>query len=331
MVGASSSVDNDLMERKPITTNIFTADPSAHVIGGKLYVFPSHDRDVECLDNDNGDQYDMNDYHVFEFDTLEKPARDLGCVLKLEDVPWASQQLWAPDAAVANGQLYFYFPARDKDGIFRIGVATAPGPQGPYRAHPNPIPGTFSIDPCCFVDEDGSAYLSFGGLWGGQLEKWTTGKFCPEGAVIPAEAPALSPKVARLKPNMTELAEASRDLVIVDEKGIPLRAGDEDRRYFEGPWMHRHNGLYYFSYSTGTTHKIVYATSETPYGPFTFRGTILPPVLGWTTHHSIVEFQGRWWLFYHDCTLSGGVNHKRCVKFAALEYGPDGAILPIQP
>lgn len=319
------------MMRQPLVRHLYTADPSAHVFDGKLYLYPSHDRDIETIDNDNGDQYDMNDYHVFEMESANGPVLDLGALLKLEDIPWASKQLWAPDAAQVGGRVYFYFPARDAEGVFRIGVATAPSPRGPYRAEPRPIEGSFSIDPCSFVDDDGAAYLSFGGLWGGQLEKWTTGRFCADGTGPAAEAPALCPKIARLNPNMLEFAEAPRDLVIVDEAGQPLRAGDEDRRYFEGPWMHRRGGLYYFSYSTGTTHKIVYATSDSPYGPFTFRGTILPPVLGWTTHHSIVEFQGKWWLFYHDCTLSGGVNHKRCVKMAPLDYGPDGSILPIEP
>jgi len=319
------------MTKSPLVTHIYTADPSAHVINGKLYVFPSHDRDIDTIDNDNGDQYDMNDYHVLEMTSPDGPARDLGCVLKVEDIPWASKQLWAPDAAWVNNQLYFYFPARDKDGIFRIGVATAPSPEGPYTAQPLPISGSFSIDPCSFVDDDGTAYLSFGGLWGGQLEKWTTGTFQDSAKGPSGASVALSPQIARLKPNMLELAEAPRDLVIVDEHGNPLLAGDEERRYFEGPWMHKYNGLYYFSYSTGTTHKIVYGTSKSPYGPFTWKGEILPPVLGWTTHHSIVEFQGRWWLFYHDCSLSGGINHKRSVKMAPLNYRADGSIEMVRP
>jgi len=215
------------MNRSPLVRHIFTADPSAHVINNRLYVFPSHDRDIETEDNDNGDQYAMEDYHVLEMTTMEGPARDLGCVLKLADVPWASKQLWAPDAAWVGGKLYFYFPARDKDGIFRIGVATAPGPAGPYTVSPQPIAGTFSIDPCVFVDEDNAAYLSFGGRWGGQLEQWATGRFAPGAEGPPAGSPALCPKVARLAPTMTDLAEAPRDLVIVDENGQPLKAGDE--------------------------------------------------------------------------------------------------------
>ncbi|MBP5276186.1 MAG: family 43 glycosylhydrolase, partial [Lachnospiraceae bacterium] len=112
--------------------------------------------------------------------------------------------------------------------------------------------------------------------------------------------------------------------------GEPIKAGDEDRRYFEGPWMHKYNGKYYLSYSTGTTHYIVYATSDSPKGPFTYQGRILEPVIGWTTHHSIVEWNGKWYLFYHDSSLSGGINHRRCVKFRELKYDADGKIIPMQ-
>lgn len=66
-------------------------------------------------------------------------------------------------------------------------------------------------------------------------------------------------------------------------------------------------------------------------GPFTFRGYILNPVLGWTTHHSIVEFQGKWFFFYHDSTLSEGVTYKRNIKVAELTHGEDGNIETIDP
>lgn len=105
-----------------------------------------------------------------------------------------------------------------------------------------------------------------------------------------------------------------------------LQASDHDRRFFEAPWMHRYGSTYYFSYSTGDTHFLCYATGSTPWGPFTYRGRILEPVLGWTTHHSIVQFSGRWWLFYHDASLSRGKNHLRCVKVRELVYDEEGAI-----
>lgn len=90
--------------------------------------------------------------------------------------------------------------------------------------------------------------------------------------------------------------------------------------------MHRYGGTYYFSYSTGDTHFIVYATGDSPYGPFTYRGRVLEPVLGWTNHHSIVEFKGKWYLFYHDSQLSGGKTHLRNVKVVEVKHGPDGLI-----
>lgn len=95
--------------------------------------------------------------------------------------------------------------------------------------------------------------------------------------------------------------------------------------------MHKYNGKYYLSYSTGTTHFLAYAIGDKPQGPFTYKGHILNPVMGWTTHHSIVEYQGKWYLFYHDCELSEGVNHKRCVKFCELNYNEDGTIQTITP
>ncbi len=320
-----------MLEKKPLITDMYSADPSANVFNGKLYIYPSHDLDIEMDSNDNGDQYAMVDYHVYEMDDMTKPPKDLGVILDIKDVPWADKQMWAPDAAEKNGKYYFYFPARDKEGIFRIGVAVGKTPAGPFAAQPNPIKGSFSIDPCIFPDDDGKYYLSFGGLWGGQLDKWKTGTFDPNGGERPDNEPAVTPKIALMTDDMLEFAEKPRDIVIVDDAGKPLLSGDRNRRYFEGPWMHKYNDTYYFSYSTGDTHQLVYATSKNVYGPYTWRGVILTPVLGWTTHHSIVEYQGQWYLFYHDCELSKGINHKRNVKFCKLEYRADGSIVTINP
>lgn len=316
--------------KEPIVTHIFTADSSAHVFEGKLYIYPSHDLDHEQVLNDNGDQYDMEDYHVLSMEDESSPCIDHGEALHLRDIPWAKQQLWAPDAACRNGRYYLFFPARDHDHVFRIGVATGASPAGPFEPQPSYIPGSFSIDPAVFVDGD-EAYMYFGGLWGGQLEKWQTGEFLADAEGPAPDAPALGPRVARLSDDMLSFQEPPSEVSIVDIDGRPILAGDEDRRYFECPWMHKYNGKYYLSYSTGTTHKLVYAVGDNPCGPFTFQGTILNPVIGWTTHHSIVEFQGKWYLFYHDSSLSGGADNKRCVKFAELKYKEDGTIETIDP
>lgn len=317
------------MEDKPLVTHIYTADPSAHVFEGKIYVYPSHDRETDIQFNDNGDQYDMADYHVLSLETVGGPVMDHGIALTMEDVPWVSKQLWAPDAAAKNGKYYLYFPARDKEGVFRIGVAVSSVPQGPFKPESEPIPGSYSIDPASFVDDDGQAYLYFGGLWGGQLQCWTSGKFDPSmsGPQEPkGTGPALFPRAAKLSSDMLSFEDGVKELVILDEHGQPIPADDHDRRFFEASWMHKYHGKYYFSYSTGDTHYIVYATGDSPMGPFTYQGRILEPVVGWTTHHSIVEFQGKWYLFYHDCSLSGGVDHLRSVKMREIYHDADGKI-----
>ncbi len=315
-----------LGQSKPLVSHMFTADPSAHVFQGQIYIYPSHDIDAGVKEDDLGSHFAMRDYHVLSQKTPASPVVDHGVALKLEDVSWASKMLWAPDAAESKGTYYLYFPAKDKDGVFRIGVASSSKPEGPFKAEKDYMKGSFSIDPCVFKDKDGSYYLYFGGIWGGQLQRWKSGNYSATDESQPANGqPALMAKVARLDANMKEMAEAPRNIQIVDAQGKVLLSEDHDRRFFEAAFVHQYQGKYYFSYSTGDTHNIAYATGTSPYGPFTYQGVILKPVKGWTNHHSIVEQNGKWYLYYHDVELSGRT-HLRNIKVTELKYRPDGSI-----
>lgn len=318
-------------QNEALVTHMYTADPSAHVFEGKIYIYPSHDLEHDMESNDNGDQYAMEDYHVLSLDDFESPCVDHGVALHLRDVPWASKQMWAPDAAFKNNRYYLFFPARDHDGIFRIGVAVSEAPMGPFQAEESYITGSYSIDPAVLVEDDHRAYLYFGGLWGGQLEKWQTGTYLPDATGPAPDEPALGPQFAELSDDMFTFKTAPRPVKIIDEDGNPLTAGDEERRFFEGAWVHKYNGLYYLSYSTGNTHYLVYAVGQTPDGPFVYKGKLLTPVIGWTTHHSIVQVGEKWYLFYHDSSLSQGLNHQRCVKYTEIHYNSDGTIRTVNP
>jgi beta-xylosidase len=315
-----------LGQSKPLVSHMFTADPSAHVFQGQIYIYPSHDIDAGVKEDDLGSHFAMRDYHVLSQKTPASPVVDHGVALKLEDVAWASKMLWAPDAAEAKGTYYLYFPAKDKEGVFRIGVASSAKPEGPFKAEKEYMKGSFSIDPCVFKDKDGSYYLYFGGIWGGQLQRWKSGTYGATDESQPANGqPALMAKVARLDANMKEMAEAPRNVQIVDANGKILLSEDHDRRFFEAAFVHQYQGKYYFSYSTGDTHNIAYATGSSPYGPFTYQGVILKPVKGWTNHHSIIEQNGKWYLYYHDVEISGKT-HLRNIKVTELKYRPDGSI-----
>jgi hypothetical protein len=325
----AAAADEGKFLTQPLIKDIYTADPSAHVFGGRIYIYPSHDIESGIPQDDLGSHFAMRDYHVLSMTSIPGPVTDHGVALDIKDVPWAGRQMWAPDAAVKNGQYFLYFPAKDKQDAFRIGVAVGSKPEGPFTAQPAPIEGSYSIDPAVFADADGQHYMYFGGIWGGQLQRWATGSYKKEDVYPAATEPALTPKVARMRDDMLGFAETPRDVVILDEQGKPLTAGDNARRFFEASWMHKYGGKYYFSYSTGDTHFIVYATGDSPYGPFTYRGKVLEPVLGWTNHHSIVEYNGKWYLFYHDCQLSGGQTHLRNIKVVELKYRDDGSIVTV--
>lgn len=328
-------IDFEEMARKaisqPLVSHIYTADPSAHVFDGRIYIYPSHDIEAGIPFNDNGDHFGMCDYHVFSMEEPGSGVVDHGVALDVKDVLWAERQMWAPDAARKGELYYLYFPAKRANGIFQIGVAIGDSPTGPFVPEPEAIKGSYSIDPAVFDDGNGAYYMYFGGIWGGQLQKYRNNVYGEENEEPQDDEAALGPIMARMTEDMKEFAEEPRELQILDENGSPILASDHDRRFFEAPWVHKYKDTYYFSYSTGNTHFICYARGDNPYGPFTYGGRILNPVIGWTSHHSICEVNGKWYLFYHDSILSKGVTHLRSVKMTEIEYDEEGAILTIDP
>ena len=340
----------------------YMADPSVHVFGDRLYIYPSHDIETGAAFDDDGGHFQMRDYHVLSLsgNPLEADVTDHGVILDVDQVPWAEKQMWDNDVVEKNGRYYLIFSAKDYNGVFHLGVAVSERPEGPFIPQEHPIRGSFSIDPCVFKDDDGEIYCYFGGLWGGQLQWYrpsrptrptpnpslvgrgedTTGKCnCPppykgevgRGSVslgpapdkvtdllCPADAPALPSFVVRMSDDVLQFAEAPRPVIILDENGEPLKAGDP-HRFFEASWMHKAGGKYFFSYSTGDSHLLCLAEGDNPYGPFRFKCELLQPVVGWTTHHSIVRYEGRWWLFHHDCVPSNDITHLRSLKVMPLD------------
>ena len=322
----------------------YYADPSANVFNGKLYVYPSHDWEAGAAFDDDGGHFQMKDYHVISMEDVENgEITDHGMILHVDQVKWAEKQMWDNDVVEKDGKYYLIFSAKDYNGVFHLGVAIADKPEGPFIPQEHPIRGSFSIDPSVFKDDDGQIYTYFGGLWGGQLQ-WhvpLAAPFvpiaqpdtepAPEGYVeighapdkrtmlyAPADAPALTSFVARMSDDVLQFAEAPRPVVIVDADGCPLKASDP-HRFFEASWMHKANGRYYFTYSTGDSHLLCMAVGDNPYGPFRFQCELLQPVVGWTTHHGIVRYEGRWWLFHHDCVPSNDITHLRSLKVMPLD------------
>jgi hypothetical protein len=317
------------MKQRYLLPEDYMADPAVHVFGGRIYIYPSHDRDSGAAENDNGDHFEMQDYHVLSTDDpMTGEVVDHGKILDVKDIPWAGRQLWDCDVAEKDGKYYMYFPLKDKNDVFHIGVAIADRPEGPFIPQPDPIRGSYSIDPAVIKDGD-DYFMYFGGLWGGQLQRYRDNKALEDPHLNPDNEPAIPSRVVKLSKDMLQFAEEPREVIVLDEHGEPLKAGDNQRRFFEASWMHKYNGKFYFSYSTGDTHRLCYAIGDNPYGPFRYQGCIMTPVVGWTTHHAIVEFKGKWYLFHHDCVPSKGVTWLRSLKVVELQYDADGKIITI--
>lgn len=287
-----------LQAQNPIIRDQFTADPTARVFNGKVYLYPSHDipSPVDRLDK----WFCMADYHVFSSTNLTDWT-DYGVILDQNNVPWVqpdSYSMWAPDCVYKDGKYYFYFPSTPKgEGRrgFNIGVATADNPEGPFTPAAEPIKNVFGIDPCVLVDTDGESYIYWSGM---------------------------GISVAKLKPSMMELASE------------PIRVQGLPEGFKEGPFAFKRNDKYYltFPWVENQTETLAYAMSDSPTGPFEFKGVIMEesPVGCWTNHHSIVEYNGQWYLFYHHNDYSPNFDKNRAARVDSLFFREDGTIKKVK-
>ncbi|HXR04706.1 MAG TPA: family 43 glycosylhydrolase [Verrucomicrobiae bacterium] len=284
----------------PLILDQFTADPTARVFEGKIYLYPSHDI-PPVPGRTRTNWFCMEDYHVFSSENLTD-WKDHGVILNQTNVAWANSNgysLWAPDCVFKNGKYYFYFPAPAKEGRgFRIGAAIADKPYGPFMPEPKPIEGVRGIDPCVLMDKDGNAYL----FWAG-------------GSRV---------SVAKLKDNLLELDSKPQLITNLPAKGL-----------VEGPFAFERNGIYYLTYPHAQTNaeRLEYSTSTNPMGPYQQTGVILDESASgcWTVQHSIVEYQGQWYLFYHDKDLSPDFDKNRSVRADYLYFNEDGTIKKVIP
>ena len=153
-----------LNAQNPIIRNIYSADPTARVFNGKVYLYPSHD--IFPPEGQRQDWFCMEDYHVFSSEDL-MDWTDHGMIVTQNKVPWVrpnSYSMWAPDCVEKDGKYYFYFPSAPAEGRggFAVGVAIADSPEGPFIPEPEPIKGINGIDPCVLQASDGNAYIFWG-------------------------------------------------------------------------------------------------------------------------------------------------------------------------
>jgi hypothetical protein len=299
LIAAGLLLASTAFATNPLIMDQFTADPTARVFEGKIYVYPSHDIKPPPEYNGRPNWFVMEDYHVFSSGNLTDWT-DHGVIVKQTGVEWTdptAYAMWAPDCVYKDGKYYFYFPATAKSGGFRIGVAVADKPYGPFKPEPSYIEGVSGIDPVVLIDKDGSAYMYYS-----------------LNAIF----------VVKLKPNMREIDGEPMKIDNLPTQGL-----------IEGPFAFEKDGTYYLTYPhvADKIERLEYATSSSPLGPFKQAGVILDESESgcWTVHHSIVRYKDQWYLFYHDRDLSPDFDKNRSIRADKLFFEADGAIRKVIP
>jgi beta-xylosidase len=284
------------LAQNPISfgSNIRTADPSAHVWNdGKIYVYTSHDE--ECQED-----FWMKDWYVFSSEDLINWTNH-GPILSVDNLSWADNYAWAPDCAYKNGKYYFCFPAGTgfKDRVnpekstkwMGIGIAESDSPTGPFvdkiGAPLWTVP--YANDPCLFVDDNGQAYVYFHGG------------------------------------DDYLVAEMADDMRSIKGDFYKMDMGDYEPK-MEGPWVFKRNGKYYFTMPENNR-ELSYYMSDSPKGPWKYKGVFMEREGENNNHHSIVEYNGEWILFYHRwLDIASGCGKQRHVCAEYISFNADGTI-----
>jgi beta-xylosidase len=268
------------------------ADPDIHLFGDKYYIYPTSD---------------TGDWNQTSFSAWSSPDlihwKAEGVILDLQkDVAWGHGHGWAPSMAFRNGKYYFYFVAEHQ-----IGVAIGDTPTGPFKdalGKPlvvrDPKINSDSIDPFCFIDDDGQAWL----YWGSGT--MTAYKLKPD--MITLDGP----------PTAIPIADFREGTVVFKRKG---------RYYFMWSEDDTRSEDYRIGYGTGTS----------PLGPVTVPpDNIILQKHGdakGTGHNSVLNIPGtdRWYIAYHRFHVPGGDGYHRETCLGKMEFAPDGTIKPVDP
>lgn len=291
-----------LYAQNPIIQNVYTADPAPMVYNDTLFLFTGHDEDETT---EKG--FVMKDYLCFSTTDMVNWTKH-GSVFTTESLGWAAPlNANAAQVAFRNGKFYYYISPWSSlsDGGDCIAIGVSDSPYGPYKdtlGKPFISNGqtTYSkhpwedIDPTVLIDDDGQAYL----YWG------NNSFYC-----------------VKLNEDMISY---SGDIIIFDIKDKDAFGSD----YEEAPWVFKRNGLYYLLYAAHIPEAIYYATSNSPLGPWKYRGVVMKAMAQACNgnHPGVIQYKGNWYLFYFNQDLPGGHDKRRAVNVIPFDFNPDGSI-----
>jgi beta-xylosidase len=278
----------------PVVQTSFTADPAPMVYSNTVYLYTSHDED------------DARGFHMLNWKCYSTTDMvnwtDHGSIASLATFPWARQNndAWAPQCIERDGKFYIYCPVSQTRGGMAIGVAVSDSPFGPFTDPLGKPLVAGSYDPTVFVDDDGQAYL----YWGGNGPCY----------------------YVKLNKDMISVL-GSTNVASIDFTGTPREAS-----YTEGPWLWREKNHYYLAWASRCCPEgIGYGMSDSPTGPWKCKGTIMDPNnLSSGNHPGILDYKGKSYVFGFNYTLNWELTdvhrERRSVCVAEMTYNADGTI-----
>ncbi len=292
----------DASATNPIVQTSFTPDPAPVVFGDELWVYTGRDRDG------SNDFYYMTGWQCFSTTDMQNWT-DHGCFLEDDAFSWCNENdAWASQCIERNGKYYFYFTTTNKSGGGRaIGVAVADNPAGPFKdvlGKPLCGPNWDYIDPTVIIDDDGQAWLMFG-----------------------------NPKCyyVKLKEDMVTL---DGEIKSFDMNAQSFGNGKNGSAYGEGPWIYKHDNLYYLVYAgfygSDGGESMCYSYGPSVTGPWTFGGQITKESNCFTIHGGIIDYKDHSYMFYHMNGIPGGSTFNRSAAVEEFTFNPDGSIPKIE-
>lgn len=294
-----AAISTTTQAQDPVIQTKFTADPAPMVYKDTVYLYAGHDED-------NAAGFLMKDWLLYTSTDMVNWT-DHGPVADLSCFKWAEagkdgfrNGAWAAQCIERNGKFYLYCTVEGRG----IGVLVSDSPYGPFIdpiGKPLIAPARDNIDPSVFIDDDGQAYL----YWG-------------------------NPNFWYVKLNKDMISYSGE--MVKDESIMKVKGQPDPFHYQEGPWVYKKNGHYYNAYaSTCCPEGMAYAMSNSPTGPWEFKGYIMKPDKRSNGNHpGIIDYKGRSYVFGFNYKLNFALVNKhyerRSVCVAELKYNPDGTI-----
>lgn len=295
----------DISNTNPCMTQKFSADPAVMEYDGRLYVYSTND---EFMYDGDGNITNNTYSDIVTINCMS--SSDMVNWTDHGSIPVAGENgaakwavcSWAPAAAhktIDGKEKFFLYFANSGNGV---GVLSSDSPLGPWidplgealvtRSVENCSDITWLFDPAVYVDDDGTGYLCFGGG-------------VPEGKITnPGTA-----RVAKLGDDMISIAETP---VVIDAPYM-----------FEDSGINKFGDIYYYTYCTNFSERtesnapeignIAYMTSKSPLGKYEYKNTFLKNPKDFfgcagNNHHSMIEFKGKYYIFYHSQWLENEMN-----------------------